>query len=153
VLPHETTVQTVTMWNGSRSWKTIGKSREVAQVRPAPDYSTIALRAAAGMMAPTQWNHRVAPAVCSKRKEMMLRTSFVALAAAMALFAGSAAVADPLGNGTKEEQQACAPETVKFCKHELDVDASDTAAILKCLQRNRQKISTRCQVVLENHGK
>jgi hypothetical protein len=82
---------------------------------------------------------------------MMCRTSSVLVA--IALFAGSAAIADPLGNGTKEEQQACAPETVKFCKHELDVDASDTAAILKCLQRNRQKISTRCQLVLDSHGK
>ena len=82
---------------------------------------------------------------------MMFQTSSVLVV--IGIFAGSAAVADPLGSGTKAEQQACAPETVRFCKHELDVDASDTVAILKCLQRNRQKISARCQFVLENHGK
>jgi hypothetical protein len=80
----------------------------------------------------------------------MHRTRF--LLTALALLAGSAAIADTLCNGTKEERQACAPETVKFCKHELDVDASNTAAILKCLQRNRQKISSQCQAVLANHG-
>jgi hypothetical protein len=42
---------------------------------------------------------------------------------------------------------------VKFCGHELDVDASDTAAVLKCLQKNRQKISTQCQTVLQHNGK
>jgi hypothetical protein len=70
-----------------------------------------------------------------------------------ALVVGSSAIADPLSNGTKEEQKACAPEAVKFCGHELDVDASDSAAILKCLQRNRQKISTQCQAVLQRNGK
>jgi hypothetical protein len=70
----------------------------------------------------------------------------------LVLLAGSPAVADPLGTGTKEERAACAPDTVKVCKHELDVDSSDTAAILKCLQRNRQKISAPCQAVLQKHG-
>jgi cysteine rich repeat protein len=80
----------------------------------------------------------------------MYRTWFFLIA--LALPAGSAAIADPLSNGTKEERAACAPEAVKFCKHELDVNASDNAAILKCLQRNRQKISAQCQAVLKNHG-
>jgi Cysteine rich repeat len=71
---------------------------------------------------------------------------------ALVLAAGSAATADPLSNGTKEERQACAPEAVKFCKQELDANASDTAAVLKCLQRNREKISQKCQDVLKNHG-
>ena len=71
---------------------------------------------------------------------------------ALALPAASAAIANPLGNGTKEERQACAPEAVKFCKRELDVNASDTDAILKCLQLNRQKISPVCQTVLAKHG-
>ena len=66
---------------------------------------------------------------------------------------GSAALADSLSNGTKEKQKTCAPEAVKFCGHELDVNASDTGAILKCLQRNRQKISTQCQAVLQHNGK
>jgi hypothetical protein len=82
---------------------------------------------------------------------MTYRTWFSLIA--LALVAGSPAVADPLGNGTKEEREACAPDTVKLCKHELDVDSSDTAAILKCLQRNRQKISARCQAVLQHNGK
>jgi hypothetical protein len=72
---------------------------------------------------------------------------------ALALPAGTAAIAVPLSIGTKEEQKACAPEAVKFCGHELDVDASDTTAILKCLQRNRQKISGQCQAVLQHNGK
>jgi hypothetical protein len=81
---------------------------------------------------------------------MTRRTWFLLLAFVLA--AGSTAVADPLGNGTKEEREACAPEAVKFCKHELDANSSDTKSILKCLQRNRQKISGQCQGVLANHG-
>jgi hypothetical protein len=80
----------------------------------------------------------------------MYRTWFLLIA--VALLAGSAATADPLGSGTKEEREACAPDTVKLCKHELDVNSSDTTAILKCLQINRPKISTRCQAVLKKHG-
>ena len=68
---------------------------------------------------------------------MKCRTWLILIA--LALVVGSAALADPLSNGTKEEQKTCAPEAVKFCGHELDVNASDTAAILKCLQRNRKK--------------
>jgi hypothetical protein len=83
-------------------------------------------------------------------KDAMHQTRF--LLVALVLSAGSAAVADPLKSGTKEEREACAPQAVKFCKHELDVNASDNAAILKCLQRNRQKISTQCQAVLKNHA-
>ena len=48
---------------------------------------------------------------------------------ALAVPAESTAFADPLGNGTKEERGACAPEAVKFCNHELEVNASDAAAI------------------------
>ena len=71
----------------------------------------------------------------------------------LVLTTGSAAnAADSLSNGTKEERQACAPEVVKFCNHELDINAADTAAILKCLQRNKQKIGTACRVVLNSHG-
>jgi hypothetical protein len=83
-------------------------------------------------------------------KKMRLRAWLFLIA--LALPAGSVAIADPLTNGTKEERKACAPEAVRFCNHELDVNASDTAAILKCLQRNRLKISAACQTVLKNHG-
>jgi hypothetical protein len=75
-----------------------------------------------------------------------------AVLVALLLSVGSISNAAPLNNGTKEEREACAPEVVKFCNHELDVDASDTAAILKCLQRNRKKISVACQAVLESRG-
>jgi hypothetical protein len=81
---------------------------------------------------------------------MMFRTWLFLIP--LVLTTGSAANADSLSNGTKEERQACAPEVVKFCNHELDVNASDTAAILKCLQRNRQKIGTPCRLVLNSHG-
>jgi hypothetical protein len=82
---------------------------------------------------------------------MIYRAALILIA--LALPAGSAAMADSIGNGTKEEQKACAPDAVKFCGHELDVDASDTVAVLKCLQKNRQKISTQCQTVLQHNGK
>lgn len=82
----------------------------------------------------------------------MMRSTWFLLTALVVLGAASPAIADPLSNGTKEEREACAPEAVKFCKHELDVNTSDNDAILKCLQRNRQKIGTRCQVVLQSHG-
>ena len=62
------------------------------------------------------------------------------------------AASSPLGTGTKEEQTACAPDVVKYCNHELDVDVSDTVAIVGCLQRNRQQITVACRTVLTNHG-
>jgi hypothetical protein len=86
------------------------------------------------------------------------------LAIAFVLTAGSAAVADsslppqpppvsnPLGTGDEKERQACAPDVVKYCKHELDTNANDTLAILGCLQTNRPKISAACKTVLANHG-
>lgn len=43
---------------------------------------------------------------------------------ALALSAGSAAIADALSNGTKQEREACAPEAMKFCNRELDVNGS-----------------------------
>jgi hypothetical protein len=84
-------------------------------------------------------------------------------AIALMLIGGSAAFADslppqpppvanPLGSGDEKERQACAPDVVKYCKHELDTNANDTLAILGCLQTNRPKISTACKTVLANHG-
>jgi hypothetical protein len=81
----------------------------------------------------------------------IIRICFVLMA--LALPARSAICAESLGKATKEEREACAPEAVKFCKHELDLDSSDNVAILKCLQKNRQQISTRCQAALQAHGK
>jgi hypothetical protein len=82
---------------------------------------------------------------------MMFRTCLFLIALVLTA-ESSANAADSLSSGTKEERQACAPEVVKFCNHELDVNASDTGAILKCLQRNRQKIGSPCRVVLNSHG-
>jgi len=92
----------------------------------------------------------------------MLRTSIFAIA--LTLTTGSAVLADStlppqpppvknsLGSGDEKERAACAPDVVKYCKHELDVNAQDTLAILGCLQTNRPKISPGCRTVLENHG-
>jgi hypothetical protein len=84
-------------------------------------------------------------------------------AIALVLIGGSAALADslppqpppvanPLGTGDEKERAACAPDVVKYCKHELDANANDTLAILGCLQTNRPKISAACKTVLANHG-
>jgi hypothetical protein len=84
-------------------------------------------------------------------------------AIALVLIGGSAALADslppqpppvanPLGSGDEKERAACAPDVVKYCKHELDANANDTLAILGCLQTNRPKISAACKTVLANHG-
>ena len=87
-----------------------------------------------------------------------------AVAIAFVLTAGLAALADsslppqpppvtnPLGSGDEKERAACAPDVVKYCKHELDVNANDVLAILGCLQTNRPKISAACRTVLANHG-
>jgi hypothetical protein len=92
----------------------------------------------------------------------MLRTCVFAIA--LVLTAASAALADsslppqpppvanPLGSGDEKERAACAPDVVKYCKHELDVNSNDTLAILGCLQSNRPKISPACRTVLANHG-
>jgi hypothetical protein len=92
----------------------------------------------------------------------MLRTCVFAIA--LVLTAASAALADsnlppqpppvanPLGSGDEKERAACAPDVVKYCKHELDVNSNDVLAILGCLQSNRPKISPACRTVLANHG-
>jgi hypothetical protein len=50
--------------------------------------------------------------------------------------------------GTPEDQRACAPDAVKFCKDMIP----DTFRVLSCLQNNRQKISTACQGTLAKYG-
>jgi hypothetical protein len=56
-------------------------------------------------------------------------------AIALVLIGGSAALADslppqpppvanPLGTGDEKERAACAPDVVKYCKHELDANAN-----------------------------
>lgn len=60
--------------------------------------------------------------------------------------------ANPMLEGSQQERQACAPDVVKYCQHQLDVNAQDTLAILNCLQTNKPKISAACRTVLINHG-
>jgi hypothetical protein len=50
--------------------------------------------------------------------------------------------------GTPEDQKACAPDAVKFCKDMIP----DTFRVLSCLQNNRQKISASCQGTLAKYG-
>lgn len=54
----------------------------------------------------------------------------------------------PSMQGTPEDQKACSPDAVKFCKDMIP----DTFRVLSCLQNNRQKISTACQGVLTKYG-
>ena len=50
--------------------------------------------------------------------------------------------------GTPEDQKACSPDAVKFCKEMIP----DTFRVLSCLQANRQKISPACQGTLAKYG-
>jgi hypothetical protein len=50
--------------------------------------------------------------------------------------------------GTPEDQKACHPAVMKFCKAALP----DTFRILACLQQNRPRIGRPCQTVLANYG-
>ena len=54
----------------------------------------------------------------------------------------------PSMQGTPEDQKACAPDAVKFCKDMIP----DTFRVLSCLQNNRPKISTACQGTLAKYG-
>jgi hypothetical protein len=50
--------------------------------------------------------------------------------------------------GTPDEEAACAPDSRRFCS-EAEPDA---LRVLRCLQRNRSKISVACRQVLQNRG-
>ena len=89
----------------------------------------------------------------------MYRTTVLIVAATLATgwaaFGGSPPQPpgkNPLGTGNDKERAACAPDVVKYCGHELDVNVNDTQAILSCLQKNRSEISAECRAVLENRG-
>lgn len=51
--------------------------------------------------------------------------------------------------GTQQEQRACRGDVAKFCRDGMQ----DEAAILACLQQNREKLSKACQDVLKANGK
>ena len=76
----------------------------------------------------------------------MLRHRVFILAAA-ALAASSTAA---LSSGTAEEQAACRPDVVRFCKP--SGSGNDEMAILFCLKENRTKISKACLKVLVDNG-
>jgi hypothetical protein len=72
---------------------------------------------------------------------------FAAPAVAVCLvLAASAALAQ--SEGTDEEQDACQPDAVRFCKAAIP----DTFKVLTCLQTNRTRISKACREVLKSHG-
>jgi hypothetical protein len=53
-------------------------------------------------------------------------------------------------SGTPEEQAACRPDVIKFCKP--TGSGNDEMAILFCLKENRSKLSRACLKVLADNG-
>ena len=47
--------------------------------------------------------------------------------------------------GTPQQRAACRPDVVKFCKGLGD----DPGVLLNCLEQNREKISEKCQKVID----
>lgn len=47
-----------------------------------------------------------------------------------------------------EEQEACAPDSTKFCRDAIP----DNLRVLSCLQDHRKSLTKACMKVLENHG-
>jgi hypothetical protein len=68
----------------------------------------------------------------------LLRFSLVALALSASCFAAAA-------QGTPQQRAACRPDVAKFCKGLGD----DPGVILECLEKNKEKISEKCQKVIE----
>jgi hypothetical protein len=52
-------------------------------------------------------------------------------------------------SGTPEEQKACSRDVQRFCRPVID---QSELVILACLQENRPKLTTSCDMVLKNHG-
>jgi hypothetical protein len=81
----------------------------------------------------------------------MSREKIAVLAALIALSASPAwAQATGPFQGTKEEQQACQRDAIRFCREASSVN--DTFRVLACLQSNRSKLTKACLKVLESHG-
>jgi hypothetical protein len=55
---------------------------------------------------------------------------------------------DGLFSGTPEEQAACSPDAVRYCRDVLP----ETFRVLACLQDHREKLRKVCRDVLEAHG-
>ena len=62
-----------------------------------------------------------------------------ALITAVSLYAGAA-----FAQGTPQQRAACRPDVVKFCKGL----GEDPGVILECLEKNKDKISEKCQKVI-----
>jgi hypothetical protein len=60
----------------------------------------------------------------------------------------SSALAQSGHLGTPQEQQACTRDASRYCRKQLGDDAS----VQRCLQQNRQKLSSACQKVFQSHG-
>jgi hypothetical protein len=52
------------------------------------------------------------------------------------------------GQGTKEEQDSCAPDATRYCKDAIP----DTFKVLECLQEHRKRLKKACREVLKSHG-
>ncbi len=51
--------------------------------------------------------------------------------------------------GTKQEQDACSRDAVRFCRPLLN---QGDISVLGCLQQNRIKLRSACKAVLQSHG-
>jgi len=65
-----------------------------------------------------------------------LRFAFIAAASLCACAA--------FAQGTPQQRAACRPDVVKFCKGL----GEDPGVILECLEKNKDKISEKCQKVI-----
>jgi hypothetical protein len=76
------------------------------------------------------------------------RMSKLAFALAFLCMDLSLALAQSKHAGTSQEQQACTRDASRYCRQQLGDDAS----VQRCLQQNRQKLSSACQKVFQSHG-
>lgn len=74
----------------------------------------------------------------------MLRQRTLIITAVLVVLSSTAS----MSSGTPEEQAACKPDVIRFCKN----SSTDEMVILFCLKENRAKISKACLKVLESNG-
>jgi hypothetical protein len=67
----------------------------------------------------------------------------------LSLSISTCAIAQQQRSGTPEEQKACARDVQRFCRPVID---QGDFTILACLQQNRPKLTSACDMVLKNHG-
>jgi len=67
----------------------------------------------------------------------------------LSLSISTGAIAQQQRSGTPEEQKACARDVQRFCRPVID---QGDFTILACLQQNRPKLTSACDMVLRNHG-